>query len=161
MREMQRLEVAELADCPFQVSVTRVLDAPLSAVFEELGDPSGWFPLMSSSVWNGRVGGVGSSRDVHVRTFGRFREEMLVWEPDRRVAFTMTQTSSPFVARMGEDYAISAVAGGTELRWRMVGHLTLAGRAIRPVLQLAVGRMAVLAAKRLARRARSHGTHAA
>jgi hypothetical protein len=65
---------------------------------------------------------------------------------------------------MGEDFAIRAVPGGTELAWRMVGHLTRPGRLIAPVLKIAVGRMAAIASKRLARCARAaadvRGTHA-
>ena len=164
MREIAPMSLAEFDAAPFVVSSVRVLDAPIEVVFVELGDPSGWFPLMKSPTWLGRVGGVGSVREVAVRTFGTFEEHMLAWDIDRRVAFTMTRTSSPLVARMGEDFAIRKVAGGTELAWRMVGHLTTPGRIVAPVLKLAVGRMAAIAAKRLARCARAagkvRGTHA-
>lgn len=164
MRDIVPMTLGELDHAPFVVSSLTVLDAPPAEVFEELGDPSGWFPLMKSSTWQGRVGGVGSAREVVVRTFGTFREEMLAWDVDRRVAFTMTRTSSPLVARMAEDFAIRRVPGGTELAWRMVGHLTRPGRLVAPVLKLAVGRMAAIASKRLARRARAtadlRGTHA-
>ena len=164
MHDIAPMSLGEFDSAPFVVSSVTVLDAPLDAVFVELGDPSGWFPLMKSSTWQGRVGGVGSAREVTVRTFGTFREEMLAWDLDRRVAFTMTRTNSPLVARMGEDFAIRAVPGGTELAWRMVGHLTRPGRLIAPVLKIAVGRMAAIAGKRLARCARAaadlRGTHA-
>lgn len=161
MREIQPLTLDEFDAAPFQVAASRVLKAPISAVFEELGDPSGWFPMMSSSMWVGRVGGVGSDRDVHVRTFGKFREHMIAWEPDQRVAFTMTRSNSPLVARMGEDFAIRREDGGTRLDWRMVIYPKPIARPLQPVLQLVVGRMAAIAVKRLERRANAHGTHAA
>jgi hypothetical protein len=158
------MTLSDFDAAPFVVSSETVLDAPIEAVWVELGDPSGWFPMMSSCTWNGRVGGVGSSRDVHVRTFGTFREEMIVWDVDKCVAFTMTTTTSPLVARMGEEFAIARVGDRTRLNWRMVGHLTAPGRVLRPVLKVAVGQMAKIAAKRLARRAAAsgnvRGTHA-
>ena len=155
MRDIAPMSLAELDAAPFVVSTVTVLDAPLAAVFGELRDPSGWFPLMTSSAWHGRVGGVGAVRTVVVRLFGRFDEEMLAWDAERGVAFTMTRTNSPLVARMAEEYQLAAVAGGTQLAWRIVGHLTTPGRLIAPVLRVTVGRMAALASKRLARCARA------
>lgn len=161
MREIPPLTLSEFDAAPFQVAASRVLQAPIGAVFAELGDPSGWFPMMASSMWVGRVGGVGGDRDVHVRTFGKFREHMIAWEPDRRVSFTMTQSSSPLVARMGEDFQLRADGGGTRLDWRMVIYPKTIARPLQPVLKIIVGRMAAIAVKRLERRAKAHGTHAA
>jgi hypothetical protein len=140
------------------------LDAPLSAVFAELGDPSPWFPLMKSAVWHGKVGGVGAVREVAVRTFGVFEEEMIAWDVDRRIAFTMVETSSPLISRMGEEMLVERAGNGTRFTWRMVAHLTMPGRIAAPVLRRVMARMNGLAAKRLARSARAsadvRGTHA-
>ncbi len=164
MRPLVPLTLAEFDAAPFSVSGVYTLDAPLSAVFVELGDPSPWFPLMKSAVWHGRVGGVGSVREVVVRTFGTFEEEMIVWDVDKCVAFTMVETSSPLISRMGEEMRIERAGNGTRFTWRMVAHLTTPGRIAAPVLRRVMARMNGIAAKRLARCARAsadvRGTHA-
>jgi hypothetical protein len=155
MRDLSPLTLSDFDAAPIIIRSVSELDAPLPAVFKELADPSGWFPLMSSCTWQGRVGGVGSAREVVVRTFGTFREEMIAWDTDHCVAFTMTKSNSPLVKQMGEEFVIEKSGKGTHLTWRMVIYPSLAGRAVAPVLRVIVKRMARTAAKRLARAARS------
>jgi hypothetical protein len=92
-------------------------------------------------MWHGHVGGVGAEREVGVRLFGRFRETMLAWEPDRRVAFTMTSTTSPLVAQMAEDFQITSELGGVRLDWTVVATPTGLGRLVTPALRAILGRM--------------------
>ena len=79
MRRMDPMTLADAAAAPFRFSAAVLLDADIHAVFEELRDPSLWFPMMRRSVWHtGATSGVGAERIVDITGFGRFHERMLV-----------------------------------------------------------------------------------
>lgn len=119
------------------------------AVFAELGDPSLWFALLHHS-----VGGVDALREVRVHGFGAFRERMLVWDPGRRVAFTMIGTTSPLVARMAEDMVIEPLGDGVRFHWNVVVDPTTLGRLIRPALPVILRGLFLQSARTLAKRTR-------
>lgn len=151
---MVPLSLDELQAAPFRFTASGHLNAPAASVFVELADPSRWFPLISSCLWRGRVGGVGSVREVHVRLFGTFLETMLAWEPEgdgggARVAFTMTETSSPLVTRMAEDFALTPELGGVRLDWTVAAETTALGRMATPMLRHTLRRMFVAFRPRL------------
>jgi len=130
MRSMTSLAVDEFDEQPFRFTATAKLDADPLAVFAELGDPSLWFPLMRRSVWKtGATSGVGAEREVHMRSFGVFRERMLAWDRGERVAFTMLATTSPLIDRMGEDWQLSRDGIYTRIDWIVAAKPTLIGRA--------------------------------
>ena len=157
MRDLQPLALDDFAAAPFQLSVVVELAAEPAAVFAELGDPSLWFPMMRRSVWRtGATSGVAAEREVDMRMFGRFRERMLVWQPGERLAFTMTATSSPLVARMAEDWRLTASPTGTTLAWTVAATPTTAGRALMPALRVILRGLFTRGAKELARRAAAY-----
>jgi hypothetical protein len=163
MRAMRAIQIEDFDRVGFHFTVSGMIGAPTHAVFAELADPSRWFPLMSSSLWHGRAACVGAEREVHVRLLGRFRERMLAWDPDTRVAFTMIMTTSPIVDRMAEDYRLTPELGGCRLDWTVAAEPTRIGRAARPAMRALLGRMFASARAALERRAastqREHGTH--
>lgn len=149
-------ERRQIQATPFRFTASGHLNAPAVGVFVELADPSRWFPLITSCLWHGRVGGVGSVREVHVRLFGMFRETMLAWEPEgpggtARVAFTMTETTSPLVSRMAEDFAITPELGGLRIDWTVAAVTTALGRLATPVLRQSLRRMFAVYRPRLER----------
>jgi hypothetical protein len=138
MRSMPAMGLPDLepGGAPFRFTAHATLDADPDAVFAELADPSLWFPLMRRSVWRtAATSGVGAERVVDVRLFGRFRERMLAWEPGRRVAFTMLETTSPLVARMAEDWRLERDGAGTRLDWTVAATPTAVGRPTTPALR--------------------------
>ncbi len=80
---------------------------------------------------------------------------MLAWEPGTRVAFTMTRTTSPLVARMGEDWLLSREDIYTRLDWVVVARPTLLGRALTPALRATLRSIFLRAAGNLQERAGS------
>jgi hypothetical protein len=141
MRALQPLALAEFDAAPFRYVASGHIAGSPRAVFDELRDPSQWFPLMTRCVWTtAEIGGVGAEREVTVRMFGKFRARMLVWEPDARVAFAMTGTTSRLVAQMGEDLRLQPDGDGVRLDWIVAARLTALGRAT-PGLRLILGRM--------------------
>lgn len=137
MRRLDPIALDELETQPFQVDVSATLDAAPEAVFEELRDPSLWFPLLYKSVWKtGATSGVGAEREVRVHTFGTFRERMLAWDPGERVAFSMIETTSPLIDRMAEDWWVSHDTTGTRLSWRVYATPSRIGRPLSGALEL-------------------------
>jgi carbon monoxide dehydrogenase subunit G len=141
MRALQPLALAEFDAAPFRYVASGYIAGSPRAVFDELGDPSKWFPMMTHCVWTtAETGGVGAEREVTVRVFGKFHARMLVWEPERRVAFSMIGTTSRLVAQMGEDLRLAPDGDGVRLDWIVAAKLTALGRAT-PGLRLILGRM--------------------
>ena len=137
MRTLDPIALDQLDTQPFKLAVTASLDADPDVVFAELGDMSLWFPLMYKSVWKtGATSGVGAEREVRVHTFGAFRERMLAWDTGERVAFTMTETSSPLIDRMAEDWWVAHDTAGTRLSWNVYATPTRLGRPAAPALRL-------------------------
>jgi hypothetical protein len=157
MRDMVPMTLDDAAAAPIRVGGRVHFDADPAAVFEELRDPSLWFPLMRRSVWRtGATAGVGAERLINHPILGRFHERMLVWDPGQRMTFTMLATSSPFVARSLEDWQLWAEDGGTTAEWLVAGHPTTAGRFAAPALRATVRLLFAGAARSLGRRAATY-----
>lgn len=157
MRDMVPMTLDDAAAAPIRVGGRCHVQADPHAVFEELCDPSLWFPLMRRSVWHtGATSGAGAEREIDNVVLGRFRERMLVWDPGERMTFTMIATNSPFVARSLEDWRLRADAGGTVAEWLVAGYPTRAGRLVAPALRATVRMLFAGAARTLARRAASY-----
>jgi Polyketide cyclase / dehydrase and lipid transport len=151
MRELTPVSLEELETTRYRYST--MLRATPDAVFAELGDPSLWFAMVHHSVWKtGATSGVGAQREVSVHGFGSFRERMLAWDPGKRVAFTMTATTSPLVAQMAEDVVIEPLEDGVRFHWHVVLRPTLLGRVIQPALGAVLKGLFVRSAHNLAKR---------
>lgn len=136
MRKLAPLSLEEFETQPFRIAGTAKLDADPLAVFAELGDPSLWFPLMTRSVWKtAATSGVGAEREISHRIFGRARERMLAWDIGARIAFTMTESDSPFVDRMGELWTLERDGIYTTWTYVFVATPSRIGRAFTPVLR--------------------------
>jgi Polyketide cyclase / dehydrase and lipid transport len=157
MRDMVPMTLDDAAAAPIRVGGRCHFQADPHAVFEELRDPSLWFPLMRRSVWRtGATSGVGAEREIAHPVLGRFRERMLVWDPGERMTFTMLATNSPFIARSLEDWQLRGEAGGTVAEWLVAGYPTKAGRFAAPALRATVRLLFAGAARTLGRRAATY-----
>ncbi len=153
MRSMTPIALDEYDAQPFRFAASARLPANPQAVFDELGDMSLWFPMMRRSVWKtGATSGVGAEREVEIAMFGRFRERMLAWDAGRRIAFTMTSTTSPLVARMAEDWRLERTGDGVRLDWTVVAQPTAIGRPISPILRVVLRGMFASAQRTLGKR---------
>ena len=157
MRKLTPLELHEFDSQPLRVAGGARLDADPELVFAELSDPSLWFPLMRRSVWKtGATSGVGAEREIDNTLFGRARERMLAWDPGVRVAFTMTEVTSPFVDRMGEEWLVTTEDGGTRLDFKLVATPSRLGRLASPVLKRTLAVMFARACRTIGKRAENY-----
>jgi carbon monoxide dehydrogenase subunit G len=141
MRALQPLALDEFDAAPFRFTASGQIAGSPRAVFDELGDPSKWFPLMTRCVYTtAETSGVGAEREVTVRMFGKFHARMLVWEPEKRLAFSMFGTTSRLIAQMGEDFRLAPDGDGVRIEWIVAARLTGLGR-MAPGLRLILGRM--------------------
>jgi hypothetical protein len=157
---MVPMALADYERAPFQFRVEATLDATADAVFDELGDPSLWYPLMQRSVWRtGATSGVGAEREVAVSMFGEFRERMLAWDRGRRLAFTMIATTSPLVARMAEDWRLVREPGGTRVSYTVAAELRPFARAMAPSLRIVMRQLFGAGVRALVKRTRWSAGH--
>lgn len=136
MRTLRPLTLDELDSQPVRISGSAKLDADPISVFAELSDPSLWFPLMTRSVWKtGATSGVGAEREIRHRLLGTAREHMLAWDTGQRVAFTMTQVSTPLVEQFGEEWLLAREGIYTRVDWRVVATPSRLGWLAMPVMR--------------------------
>jgi len=142
MRELAPFSLDDLPTAPFHWERSAVIRATPEAVFDELGDPSLWFPLMHRSVWKtGATSGVGAIREVELRVFGRFRELFLAWDPPgrdghARIAFAMTAVDSPLADRMAEELMIAPHADGVVFTYGVYIDPSKVGKVLLPGMRL-------------------------
>jgi Polyketide cyclase / dehydrase and lipid transport len=155
LRDLTPMRLDELDRAPVQIRGDAHVAATPDAIFEELRDPSLWFPLMRRSAWHtGATSGVGAIRDVDIAMFGTFREHMLAWEPGARVAFAMAATNSPLVEQMAEDWQIARDGDGARVSYLIAVRPVARARVLAPALKLLAGRMFAIGFRRLVKRAR-------
>ena len=118
---------------------------PPADVFVAITDPATfarWFPDFRAAHWvSGTPPGPGSVREVRLRALA-VRERILVWEPGKRFAFTVISASQPLLARMVEDYRLTAnEQGGTRVQWTVAYQPRLVVRPLAPLLRPVFGRL--------------------
>ena len=155
MRDLPPVELDWIARAPEVVKLTARFSAPPARVFASFADAGGWprwFPLMKSAAYaDAAGGGLGRERTVVLRALGTFRERFIGWEDPGRFAFTAVATSSPMLARFGEDYRLTADGTGTRFDWTMGAQLRGVARAGAPALRLIMRRLLTRAARNLER----------
>jgi hypothetical protein len=162
---MEPMTLAEIETAPFRISMTSRFAASPDALYAELADPRrwvDWFPLMYRAEWTSeKTAAVGAEREVALRVFGKYREQILAWEPGERFAFTMTGSTSPLVARMAEDWRLDREGRGVRLEWTVGGYPTTLGRAATPILRAVLSRMFSAGGVKLEKLLRERGTQVA
>jgi hypothetical protein len=138
-------DLLEAPNLPFRFELDAVLPAAPAQVFAVLAEPStwpSWYADMKRAHWiikNPR--GVGSLRQVDLAMLSA-RERFLVWQPGRRLAFTVTEASLPLVDKLVEDFVLQPTnAGTTRLTWRIHYRPTWWLRPLHAVMRLVFGRL--------------------
>ena len=118
--------------------------APRAVVFGAFADAanwSRWFPnVRVASYTSAPPHGVGSIRGARVGGT-RWSEEMIAWDVDARLAWTVTRTSVPFAVAQVESFEFTDATNGTEVRWTLAIAPRLVARLGGPFTQRAMTRM--------------------
>jgi uncharacterized protein YndB with AHSA1/START domain len=108
-----RLEARDLSwvdDAPVLIEKRFTLGAAPGAVFDRLADIAAWAEWcggMQRVRIDGTASGVGALRTVWVGAT-RVQEHFVVWDPGHRLTFTLTQSNTPGLHSMVEDWAVTA-----------------------------------------------------
>lgn len=142
---------------PIRVQDEAVVPADASVVFATLADHESWptwFSGMRRVRVDGRSTGVGATRTVWVGPVA-VREKFVVWEPDTRFSFTLTESGAPGLASMVEDFQLEPLAAGrTRVRY-IVGIATAGlGGVLDPAVRLGAQRLVTRGLNGLAARHR-------
>lgn len=141
----ERVGLDYLDAAPFRFVNECELTATPDEVFAILADADAWprwFSDFRSATWlTPEPRGVGARRHVVLKSL-QAKEEFLAWEPGRRFAFFMLETTLPLTSSMAEDYALEALPNGrTRLVWTAAYTLKPLARVIHPILRVIFGRM--------------------
>lgn len=85
--------------------------------------------------------GVGSTREIELKIV-TVKERFLVWEPGKRLTFTIYASTLPITRQMVEDMQLEPAGDrATRLRWRVHYTPSKIARPIHPIARFAFGRM--------------------
>jgi uncharacterized protein YndB with AHSA1/START domain len=104
---LEERDLAWVDRAPVLITKTFTLGAPTSEVWNRLADISTWSEWcggMRRVRIDGAATGVGALRTVWVGTT-RVQERFVVWDPGRRLTFTLTGSNTPGLRSMVEDWA--------------------------------------------------------
>ncbi|MGI8753068.1 MAG: SRPBCC family protein [Acidimicrobiales bacterium] len=142
---------------PIRVQDETVVNAGADVVFATLADHESWpawCPGIRRARVDGRATGVGATRTVWVGPVA-VREKFVVWEPDTRFSFTLTESGAPGLASMVEDWQLEPAGADRTLVRYVVGVATAGlGGILDPVARLGTRRLVTQALKGLGARHR-------
>lgn len=109
-----------MGDIPSSMTFEADVPAKPERVFEILSTAENqrdWFKDFARARWLGlRSEGVGAERIVELKLL-RVKERFLIWEPGKRLAFTIFGATLPLIRRMTEDMVLEPKGEGTRLTW--------------------------------------------
>jgi hypothetical protein len=117
---MRSVELEFLADAPIRLEFVEPVHASADAVFAAISaDPStwSWFPGLDEGRYESAPPhGVGAIRYVRMGEW-EYRETMLAWEPPRRWAYRVDESTGPAFAALAEDWVIEPDGDDARVRW--------------------------------------------
>ncbi len=133
--------------------------APRPEVFAAFANPRSWprwFPgVRAAGYATPPPHGIGTIREAHVRGT-RWVEEMIAWDEDAYLAWTVLRASVPLARAQVETFALMDAGKGTRVRWtlaldpRLVARLgsPFTGRTIARLLQRAAENLGIYLQRR-------------
>jgi hypothetical protein len=137
---------------PYGFENQAVLHVTPERAFEiATGDMTEWLVDYVGMHWTSAAPhGVGSTREVQLKML-TVKERFIVWEPGKRVTFTLEGSTMPLVRRMIEDLQFEAMPGGrTLLRWNVHYEPNPLMLAIHPIARAIFGSLFDRSAGKLA-----------
>ncbi len=146
---------------PFRFENSVIIDATPERVFEIVATAEAqteWFKDLIDIRWKTAARGVGSEREVELKAT-TVKERFLMWEPGKRLAFTIYGMTLPMVTAMVEDMTFEPV-GPTQTRLVWIAHYrpTFLMRCVHPIARMIFGGLFSESAKGLAAYAKAHPT---
>ena len=144
---------------PYRFENVVLLDAPPARIFEiwATGEAQkDWFQDFVENRWSSDARGVGAEREVELKLL-TVKERFLVWEPGKRLAFTMFGITLPLVKAMVEDLTFEPVGDrATRMTWRAHYEPSLLMKIIHPIGRMIFSELFKSSAEGLARYVKAH-----
>ena len=105
---LEERDLAWVDRAPVVIDKTFTLGASTTEVFDRLADLAAWSEWcggMKKVRIDGPASGVGALRTVWVGAT-RVQERFVVWDPGKRLTFTLTESNTPGLHSMVEDWAL-------------------------------------------------------
>ena len=139
-----------------RASAVHVAEADVAAtrpaVFAAFADPRSWprwFPGVQEACYaTPPPHGVGTIREAHVRGT-RWVEEMIAWDQDARLAWTVLRASVPLARAQVESFELTDAGAGTRVRWTLALDPRLVARLGAPFTARTISRLLRRAADNL------------
>lgn len=122
---------------PVRASRSRRIGQPPPVVWAAIADHAGWpqwFPRLVGVEPGSTADAVGGTRTVDLGA-ARVDEEFLVWEPERRFAFTVVSSTRPGLVSMAEDVRLTPDGEGACTVTYTMGIEPKGAKVLRPVLE--------------------------
>jgi Polyketide cyclase / dehydrase and lipid transport len=138
-------ELSFIETAPYHFNSVGVIPASAARVFDLLSTgetQKEWFQDFVACRWTSpKPYGVGSTREIELRIL-TVKERFLVWEPGKRLTFSIDAITVPLIKGMVEDMQLEPISDtSTLLRWRAYYDPSAIMRAVHPVGRAVFGQM--------------------
>ncbi|MFF1302385.1 SRPBCC family protein [Streptomyces sp. NPDC058307] len=129
-----------IATAPVRLVFVQQMSAPPQAVHRALAeDVPGWEEWFSA-VTLARSTGDGSTREIHLKGGGRFRETILAAKAPELYAYRVDVANAPGARAIAEEWRLTPAGAGTHVRWTFAADGTAAFRVVAKLGRAGLGR---------------------
>jgi len=159
--DVEAVPLSFTESAPYRFENTVMIDATPARVFEIWANAEAqkeWFQDFVENRWKSAAHGVGAEREVELKLL-TVKERFLVWEPGKRLAFTIYGITLPLVKAMVEDITLEPVGDrATRMVWRAHYTPSLLMKMIHPLGRMIFSELFKNSSENLARYAKAHPT---
>ncbi|MGK3944371.1 SRPBCC family protein [Streptomyces caeruleatus] len=125
---------------PVRMVFVQEMSAPPEAVHRALAeDVPGWEEWFAA-VTMARSTGNGSTREIHLKGGGRFRETIILAEAPEVYAYRVDVANAPGARAIAEEWRLTPAGAGTQVRWTFAVDGTAAFRLVAKLGRAGLGR---------------------
>jgi hypothetical protein len=147
-----------IATAPVRLVFVQEMSAPPEAVHRALAeDVPGWAEWFSA-VTLARSTGDGSTREIHLKGGGRFRETIIADKAPEVYAYRVDVANAPGARAIAEEWRLTPSGAGTHVRWTFAVDGTAAFRIVTKLGRAGLGRAFRAAVRTLDRRLAAQGS---
>lgn len=140
----------EFADsAPIRLVFAAEVSAPVGVVYRALAEDVASWPSWFTAVTRATPTDAGGGRDVRLRGGVRFREAIVVAEPDTCYAYRVDESNAPGLRALLEEWRLTPEGAGTRVQWTFAADGTGLFRLVLSLARAGVGRSFREAVRRL------------
>lgn len=155
-------DTSYIDSAPHRLANVLTIDASPQRVFDIFATADHqdeWMPDFKACRWtSGEPHGIGSTREIEMKML-TVKERFLVWEPGKRLTFSIDAITVPIISQMLEDLRFESLSNGqaTKLIWHVHYTPALVALPIHPAARAVFSRMFSVAGKNLAKWVKTNG----